>query len=95
MRSIPKMGGERTARAVACLGAALILLWACKGGGRGPIAGHGHDTPQPGGVVQISLSAAVPTFDPAIAYDELSLYAVHQVYDTLLGYKSAMSGQGL
>lgn len=73
----------------------IAALAACRGGQRGPgQQRHGHTEPQRGGVLRTTMNGAIATLDPAIAYDENSGYAVHHMYDTLLGYGSSNQGKG-
>ncbi|MFH0901271.1 MAG: ABC transporter substrate-binding protein, partial [Pseudomonadota bacterium] len=72
------------------LGAAL----SCQGEGGipGPIAlGAGNSDPHRGGILVFAINDDVRTLDPAVAYDEFTLYAEHLIYDTLVGYAPATS----
>lgn len=62
---------------------------ACREREAGPrFRGAGAAGPRAGGTLTFSAPAGLPTLDPAIAYDEISAFCLHHVYDTLLGYPS-------
>ena len=60
-----------------------------------PLAAAGLAGPRKGGTLRFSIVDDVRTLDPAIAYDEYSLYAEHLVYDQLVGYDTVASGHPL
>jgi ABC-type transport system substrate-binding protein len=69
----------------------LALLAACNPPDAGPrFFGAGAREPGRGGVLRFAVIDNVRTLDPAIAYDEYSLYAGTYLYDTLLGYEPAV-----
>jgi oligopeptide transport system substrate-binding protein len=80
---------------------ALIFLccWACGGDGGSdlpsPIAGAGLPGPRYGGTLRIGLISQPRTFDPAIAFDEMSYQIEHAVFDTLVAYAPASSANPL
>lgn len=49
----------------------------------------GATAPHRGGKLRFSTTDAVRTLDPAIAYDETSLYPAQHMFDTLVGYTAA------
>ena len=74
--------------------AALVLgLVACNAMDRGPHerAAH-HAKPVDGGTLRYATKDTVRTLDPAIEFDEVSSYAVHALYDTLVDYAPAVRG---
>lgn len=73
MRSIPKSV------------ASLVLLAAC-GRDLGPRAAPSADTPVRGGTIRWATNQQVRTIDPDVGNDEVSIYVIHSVYDTLVGY---------
>nr|HEX4314361.1 ABC transporter substrate-binding protein [Kofleriaceae bacterium] len=46
----------------------------------------GSRTPRAGGVLHVATEQHVSTLDPALAADEVSLYAIHAMFDTLVDY---------
>jgi ABC-type transport system substrate-binding protein len=63
---------------------------------RGPKrSAAGHPTPRDGGILRYSTSFAVPTLDPAIAYDEISAPVLHALFDTLVDYGPATGAHAL
>jgi len=67
---------------------AALALIACGEPDRGPrYRGAGAETPRRGGTFTFSSFTNVRTLDPAIAYDEQSLYALYYLYDTLVDYE--------
>jgi oligopeptide transport system substrate-binding protein len=56
-----------------------------------PIPAAGLPGPHRGGTLRFGISDDVRTLDPAIAYDEFSLYAERLVFDGLLAYAPATS----
>jgi len=46
-------------------------------------------TPRDGGVLRFASQERIRTLDPAIAYDEVSIYALHHLLDTLVDYEPA------
>ena len=93
MRWIP-----RTAASLAALAVALAAP-ACRGGDRGPrYRAYGSATPHRGGTLTFSTYNQVRTLDPAIGFDEVSQYPLHDLFDTLVGYTPAepnVDGSGL
>ena len=84
--------GDRCAFRVVALAAA-IALGGCDRDSRGPrYRGAGNATPRSGGTLTCSTSVAVPTLDPAIAYDEVGVMVVANLYETLLDYDAAVPG---
>ncbi|MBA3539083.1 MAG: ABC transporter substrate-binding protein [Deltaproteobacteria bacterium] len=70
------------------LALALGLLAACDQGDRGPRwRPAGNLTPRRGGELRYASKDQVRTLDPAIAYDEVSSFALHPMFDTLLDYE--------
>ncbi len=68
----------------ACLVA--CLLAACTGD-RGPkFQRAGNAAPRDGGTLRYSTLSSVRTLDPAIAYDDISMPVLHQLFDTLVDY---------
>jgi ABC-type transport system substrate-binding protein len=84
----------RSTRAIAA--SAALLALACGGDAeRGPrYFGYGGPGPRRGGVLRFSINVAARTLDPAIAYDETSMLALHLIHDTLLGYQRPADGPG-
>jgi oligopeptide transport system substrate-binding protein len=65
----------------------LLGLVACDARDRGPTRrAAGATAPRDGGTLRFSTKDAVRTLDPARAGDEVSLYVVHPLFDTLLAY---------
>lgn len=65
----------------------LVLALACRDPDGGPrYRGAGAAQPRSGGTLTFSAPANLATLDPAIAYDEISAFCLHHVYDTLVGY---------
>jgi len=83
MRSIRKIA--------ASLAAVAALVAACDAPAMAPprFRAQGAPGPRRGGVLRFASYQPVRTLDPAIAYDEISTYIVHPVFDTLLGYEPA------
>ena len=52
----------------------------------------GNLTPRRGGALRFSTADSVNSLDPAIAYDEISIYMTAHLFDTLVGYAPAMPG---
>ncbi len=52
----------------------------------------GHTTPIRGGTLRFATKDQVVTLDPAVEYDEVSSYAVHAIYETLVDYAPAVRG---
>lgn len=66
---------------------ALSLAAGCQQRESGPRWGAaGATSPHRGGKLRFSTTDAARTLDPAIAYDEVSLYASQHLFDTLVGY---------
>jgi len=77
-----------------CVAAALALLCACSTDSRLPsprARAAGSAVPTRGGTLTVSVSDDVRSLDPAVGYDEYSLYAQHLLFDTLLGYGPSTS----
>lgn len=95
MRSIPKTSVEWSLRralpvAVAMVVCAAATLGGCRDNAKGPrFDGYGAAVPTRGGVLQFTIPQEVATLDPAIGYDTGSMYAIHHMYETLLGYGGA------
>jgi len=84
MRWIP-----RTAASLAAL-TALVAATGCQGGDRGPrYRPAGNTSPHRGGTLTYSTRNQVRTLDPAIGFDEVSSYPLHDLFDTLVGYEPA------
>ena len=65
----------------------LALLVACNVPDRGPRWRAGTSTtPRDGGTLRFSTKDQVRSLDPAIAYDDLSSWVLHPMYDTLVDY---------
>lgn len=72
---------------------ALLLLIACNPPDRGPrFEAAGHTTPIDGGTLRFAVKDQIRTIDPTFAFDEVSAYPVHAVYETLLDYEPAVRG---
>lgn len=72
---------------------ASVLLAGCGEPDRGPRwRGAGAAEPRAGGALRISTYTNLRTLDPAIAYDEQSLYALYYLHDTLLDFEPAGTG---
>jgi len=70
-----------------------LLLVGCQGIDRGPHErAAGHTAPVAGGTLRFATKDAVRTLDPALEFDEVSSYAVHALYDTLVDYAPAVRG---
>jgi ABC-type transport system substrate-binding protein len=73
--------------------AIISVLAACNGIDRGPKSlPAGHAAPVEGGTMRYATKDEVRTLDPAIEFDEVSSYAVHALYDTLVDYAPAVRG---
>ena len=66
--------------------ALLLALVACSPPDRGPRFRAAGGPPRAGGTLHIAIVEGVSTLDPAIAYDEVSYYVVHPLFDTLVDY---------
>ncbi len=65
----------------------LGLLAACSPPDRGPrFRPAGQTAPRRGGRLRLSIAGSVQSLDPTVAYDELSFYALHALFDTLVDY---------
>ncbi|CAN5921746.1 ABC transporter substrate-binding protein [soil metagenome] len=69
--------------------ALLLALVACSPPDHGPRFRAAGGPPRPGGTLHIAIIEGVSTLDPAIAYDEISYYVVHPLFDTLVDYAPA------
>ncbi len=49
----------------------------------------GATSPRDGGTLRFAAKDRITTLDPAIAYDEVSIYAEHPLFDTLVDYEPA------
>jgi oligopeptide transport system substrate-binding protein len=77
-------------RAIASVAAVAALAAACNPPGGDPeFAAAGSPVPRRGGVLRYASYQPVRTLDPAIGYDEISFYASHPLFDTLLGYAAS------
>ncbi|MEO6774656.1 MAG: ABC transporter substrate-binding protein [Kofleriaceae bacterium] len=73
--------------------ALLLAVIACNTMDRGPREhAAGHVTPIDGGTLHYATKDSVRTLDPAIEFDEVSSYAVHALFDTLVDYAPAVRG---
>ena len=64
-----------------------LALAACSPVDRGPrYRAAGATTPREGGTLRFAVAEPVASLDPAIAYDEISFYPVHALFDTLVDY---------
>lgn len=67
--------------------AVIALLVACNAPDRGPRwKAAGAPSPRDGGTLRFAVPDSIRTLDPAIAYDEVSYYALHPMLATLVGY---------
>ncbi|HEX2765125.1 MAG TPA: ABC transporter substrate-binding protein [Candidatus Limnocylindria bacterium] len=72
----------------------LLVLAACGGEGTaspseeapGSDSPPGSQAPEGGGTMTIAWEADIQSMDPAIAYDYVSIPAVHMVFESLIGY---------
>jgi peptide/nickel transport system substrate-binding protein/oligopeptide transport system substrate-binding protein len=63
-------------------------LAACDGPDRGPrFRAAGATSPRAGGTLRFSAKDAVRTLDPAYAYDDLTVWPLHAMLDTLVDYR--------
>ncbi|HTJ40938.1 MAG TPA: ABC transporter substrate-binding protein, partial [Kofleriaceae bacterium] len=67
-------------------GSLLVLIAAC-GRDLGPVSAPPSSTPVRGGTIRWATNQQVRTLDPDIGNDEVSIYVIHSVYDTLVGYE--------
>lgn len=78
---------RRSAAALVALAVAALAAGACRDREAGPaFRAAGATAPRAGGTLTFSAPAAIPSLDPAVAYDEVSAFCLHHVYDTLVGY---------
>jgi oligopeptide transport system substrate-binding protein len=71
----------------------LLILAAFCDPDRGPHWRAGTSTtPHDGGTLRISTKDTLRTLDPAIAYDDVSPYVMHPLFDTLVDYEPARAG---
>jgi oligopeptide transport system substrate-binding protein len=81
------------------LGLGLGLGLGCGGNDLGPRgAGASAGPPRRGGTLRWATLQQVRTLDPHVGNDEISIYIIHDVYDTLVGYEPAdpaRKGSGL
>jgi ABC-type transport system substrate-binding protein len=75
--------------------AMIALLVACNAPDRGPrYKAAGAASPRDGGTLRFAVQESIRTLDPAIAYDEVSFYALQPMLATLVGYgKSGLALQ--
>lgn len=72
------------------LAAVLVLVAACGAPDREPRwRAAGATTPRDGGTLRYASTTAITSLDPAIAYDEVSLYTLHAIVEGLVGYDAA------
>ena len=64
----------------------LVALFACNAPSSGPRFKAAGGEPRAGGTLHIAFPGAVSSLDPSIAYDELSFYVLHHLFDTLVDY---------
>lgn len=75
----------------ALVAVALCVLAACEPIERAPrFRAAGASEPRTGGTLRLVTPYSVHTLDPAIAYDEVGLYVLHAVADTLVDYDRDM-----
>ncbi len=76
---------------------ALVTLAACGDAPElpAPLAAAGLEGPRRGGTLRFAVADDIRTLDPAIAFDEFSLYAQRLLFDGLIGYKPSSSGTPL
>ncbi len=68
----------------------LLVVAGCKGSDHGPHdRAYGATEPRYGGTLTFANYTNVRTMDPAIAYDENSIYCLNFFYDTLVSYEAA------
>ncbi len=68
--------------------ALVLALGACNAPDRGPrFRAAGADAPRAGGTLRFSTKDAMTSLDPAIANDEVSLWTLHALVDTLVGFE--------
>ena len=66
---------------------ALVALVACKPPEHEPRwRAAGSPVPVAGGTLRFAAKDSISTLDPAFAYDEVSMYALHPIVDGLVGY---------
>lgn len=75
----------------------IMFAGACGGNAdRGPrFEPYGNVAPRRGGVLKVAITEDARSFDPAIAYDEMSMYGMHFLFDTLIDYAPATSANPL
>jgi ABC-type transport system substrate-binding protein len=76
----------------------VAALAACQGDRRAEpphLFGAGHKTPQRGGTLRFSVFDDVRSLDPAIGYDEFTMYVFDLLFDTLLAYAPATDADPL
>lgn len=70
----------------------LVVVVGCRDRDPGPkFRAAGSTAPRAGGTATFSAPGNLPTLDPAIAYDEVSAWCLHHLYDTLVGYPAVGS----
>ena len=67
--------------------AAAAVLAACNPPDRGPrFRAAGASAPRDGGTLRFAVKDQVKTLDPTIGFDEVSYYALHPMFDTLIDF---------
>ena len=66
--------------------AVLAVLAACSADHGPRFRAAGRTGPYDGGTLHVATEAHVSTLDPALAADEVSTYAIHAMFDTLVDY---------
>ena len=64
----------------------LAAVVACNAPSSGPRFEAAGGEPRAGGTLHVAFPGAVSSLDPTIAYDELSFYVMHHLFDTLVDY---------
>lgn len=80
--------------AVALTVASAVLAGCAAPEGRPQWQAAGSPAPRRGGTLTVATPEAIPTLDPAIAYNEVSTYVAAHLFDTLLGYPPSREGAG-
>jgi ABC-type transport system substrate-binding protein len=72
---------------------ALVVLIACNPPDRGPkFVAAGNPKPIDGGTLRFASKDGIGKLDPTVEYEEVSSYAVHAIYETLIDYETAVRG---
>ena len=70
-----------------------FVIAACSPVDRGPRwRAAGNAAPRNGGTLRFATRGAISTLDPTLEYDEVSGFAVHALFDTLVAYEPARRG---